>query len=112
MKDRFRSAAKPEPVDSLAASELIAPPQEPLSANLESATAENLVDKPLKTRALRRAAGLEIDLSLFRKAQTRSVVFGVITTIVPQVLGTACGLAIGYGLIPSIVIGSLLAFGH
>ena len=61
---------------------------------------------------LRRAAGLEIDLSLFRKAQTRSVVFGVITTIVPQVLGTASGLAIGYGLIPSIVIGSLLAFGH
>jgi Kef-type K+ transport system membrane component KefB len=36
-------------------------------------------------------AGLEIDIDLFRKAQTRSVIFGVITTIVPQVLGTACG---------------------
>src|SRR6516162_9176951 len=55
------------------------------------------------------AAGLEIDLSLFRKAQTRSIIFGVITTMVPQVLGTACGLAFGYGIISSIVIGSLLA---
>ena len=53
--------------------------------------------------------GLEIDISLFRKAQTRSVIFGLITTIVPQVLGTAYGLAFGYGIIPAIVIGSLLA---
>src|SRR6516162_6875417 len=52
-------------------------------------------------------AGLDIDL--FRKALTRSVTFGVITTIVPQVLGTAYGLAFGYGIIPAIVIGSLLA---
>ena len=55
------------------------------------------------------AAGLEIDLDLFRKAQTRSITFGVITTIVPQALGTAYGLAFGYGIIPAIVIGSLLA---
>src|SRR3974390_1286617 len=55
------------------------------------------------------AAGLEIDIALFRKAQTRGVIFGIITTIVPQVLGTAYGLAFGYGVIPSIVIGSLLA---
>ena len=54
-------------------------------------------------------AGLEIEISLFRKAQTRSVIFGVITTVVPQVLGTAFGLAFGYGIIPAIVIGSLLA---
>ena len=53
--------------------------------------------------------GLEIDISLFRKAQTRSVIFGLITTIVPQVLGTAYALAFGYGIIPAIVIGSLLA---
>jgi Kef-type K+ transport system membrane component KefB len=39
------------------------------------------------------AAGLEIDLSLFRKAQTRSLIFGVITTMVPQVLGTATSAA-------------------
>jgi Kef-type K+ transport system membrane component KefB len=54
-------------------------------------------------------AGLEIDINLFRKVQTRSIVFGVITTIVPQVLGTAFGLAFGYHIIPAIVIGSLLA---
>jgi Kef-type K+ transport system membrane component KefB len=55
------------------------------------------------------AVGLELDMNLFRKTQTRSVIFGFITTIVPQVLGTAYGLAFGYGIIPSIVIGSLLA---
>ena len=54
-------------------------------------------------------AGLEININLFRKAQTRSVIFGLITTAVPQVLGTAFGLAFGYGIIPAIVIGSLLA---
>jgi Kef-type K+ transport system membrane component KefB len=55
------------------------------------------------------AAGLEIDIDLFRRTQTRSLTFGVITTMVPQVLGTAFGLAFGYGMIPAIVIGSLLA---
>src|SRR3974377_1577550 len=55
------------------------------------------------------AVGFEIDINLFRKAQTRSITFGVITTIMPQVLGTAFGLAFGYGIIPAIVIGSLLA---
>jgi Kef-type K+ transport system membrane component KefB len=54
-------------------------------------------------------AGLEINMNLFRKAQTRSVIFGLITTTVPQVLGTAYGLAFGYGIIPAIVVGSLLA---
>jgi Kef-type K+ transport system membrane component KefB len=54
-------------------------------------------------------AGLEIDINLFRKAQTRSVIFGLITTAVPQVLGTAYALAFGYTIIPAIVIGSLLA---
>src|SRR3974377_262397 len=53
--------------------------------------------------------GLELDLKLFRKAQTRSIIFGLITTIAPPVLGTAYGLAFGYGIIPAIVIGSLLA---
>jgi len=54
-------------------------------------------------------AGLEIDINLFREAQNRSVIFGLITTVVPQVLGTAFALAFGYGIIPAIVIGSLLA---
>jgi Kef-type K+ transport system membrane component KefB len=54
-------------------------------------------------------AGLEININLFRRAQTRSVTFGLITTLVPQALGTLYGLAFGYPLIPAIVIGSLLA---
>ena len=54
-------------------------------------------------------AGLEIEIDLFRKAQTRSVIFGVVTFMIPQLLGTAYGLAFGYGMIPAIVIGSLLA---
>jgi Kef-type K+ transport system membrane component KefB len=55
------------------------------------------------------AAGLEINLALYRKKRARSIIFGVITTIVPQVLGTAYGLTFGYSIIPAIVIGSLLA---
>jgi Kef-type K+ transport system membrane component KefB len=54
-------------------------------------------------------AGLEIELERFRQAQTRSVTFGLITTLVPQALGTTYGLAFGYPIIPAVVIGSLLA---
>ncbi len=55
------------------------------------------------------SAGLEVDVVLFRKAQTRSIVFGLVTTIVPLLLGTLLGLAFGYAFIPAIVVGSLLA---
>jgi Kef-type K+ transport system membrane component KefB len=34
-------------------------------------------------------AGLEVDINRFRQARTRSVAFGVITAVVPQVFGTA-----------------------
>jgi Kef-type K+ transport system membrane component KefB len=54
-------------------------------------------------------AGLEIDLALFRKAQNRSIIFGLTTTTVPLLLGTAVGLACGYSVVPAVVIGSLLA---
>ena len=54
-------------------------------------------------------AGLEIDLALFRRARNRSITFGITTTVLPLVLGTAVGLAFGYATIPAIVIGSLLA---
>src|ERR671925_471331 len=36
-------------------------------------------------------AGLEIDLALFRQVQGRSIIFGLITTGVPLLLGTAVG---------------------
>jgi Kef-type K+ transport system membrane component KefB len=55
------------------------------------------------------SAGLEIDISLFRRAQTRSILFGIFTTIVPLLFGTLLGLGFGYTLIPAIVVGSLLA---
>ena len=54
-------------------------------------------------------AGLEIDLALFRRARNRSIVFGLTTTTLPLVLGTAVGLAFGYAIVPAVVIGSLLA---
>jgi Kef-type K+ transport system membrane component KefB len=54
-------------------------------------------------------AGLEIDLALFRRARNRSVAFGITTTVLPLVLGTAVGFAFGYAAITAIVIGSLLA---
>ncbi|HKW49301.1 MAG TPA: cation:proton antiporter [Gemmatimonadaceae bacterium] len=54
-------------------------------------------------------AGLEVDLALFRRVKKRSITFGVITTFIPQILGTSVGLAFHYSLLASIVIGSLLA---
>ena len=61
----------------------------------------------MKSRRL--TARLEINIHLFRRAQARCVTFGLITTILPQVLGTAYGLAFGYAIIPAVVIGSLHA---
>jgi Kef-type K+ transport system membrane component KefB len=55
------------------------------------------------------SAGLEIDIALFRRAQTRSIIFGIFTTTVPLLFGTLLGLGFGYALIPAIVVGSLLA---
>ena len=54
-------------------------------------------------------AGLEIDLALFRRARKQSIAFGIATTVLPLLLGTAVGLLFGYAAIPAIVIGSLLA---
>jgi Kef-type K+ transport system membrane component KefB len=54
-------------------------------------------------------AGLEIDLALFRRARKRSIAFGLTTTSIPLLLGTAVGLAFGYATVPAVVIGSLLA---
>src|SRR6476620_2807047 len=54
-------------------------------------------------------AGLEIDLALFRRARKQSIAFGIATTVLPLLLGTAVGLLFGYAAIPAVVIGSLLA---
>jgi Kef-type K+ transport system membrane component KefB len=54
-------------------------------------------------------AGLEIDIVLFHRVRSRSIAFGLMTTAVPLLLGSAVGLALGYTVVPAIVIGSLLA---
>jgi Kef-type K+ transport system membrane component KefB len=54
-------------------------------------------------------SGLEIDLALFRQVQGRSILFGLLTTGIPLLLGTVVGLVFGYGLLAAIVVGSLLA---
>src|SRR5689334_16224793 len=54
-------------------------------------------------------AGLEIDLALFRRSRSKSMTFGLVTTLTPLMLGTAVGLFFGYSFIPALVLGSLLA---
>src|SRR5262245_16730281 len=54
-------------------------------------------------------AGLEINLQLFRQSQKRVTIFGLLTTIIPLVLGSVVGVWFGYPVIPAIVLGSLLA---
>ena len=54
-------------------------------------------------------AGLELDLTLFRQKIFRSLAFGVVTTSLPLLLGTLVALWLGYDLLPSIVVGTLLA---
>jgi Na+:H+ antiporter len=54
-------------------------------------------------------AGLEVDLNLFRQSKRRVIIFGLVTTTLPQLLGTAVGLWFGYYALAAIVLGSLLA---
>jgi hypothetical protein len=75
-------------------------------------TAGRLVDPDAadqRAKPLMFSAGLEIDIALFRRAQTRSIIFGLFTTAVPLLFGRLLGLGFGYALIPAIVVGSLLA---
>jgi Kef-type K+ transport system membrane component KefB len=54
-------------------------------------------------------AGLEIDLALFRRARNRVIAFGLLTTLLPLLLGTSVGFLFGYLPVPAVVLGSLLA---
>ena len=51
---------------------------------------------------------VEIDLAQFRKAEGRSITFGLLTTSIPLLLGTTVGMLLGYSVTSAIVIGSLL----
>jgi Kef-type K+ transport system membrane component KefB len=54
-------------------------------------------------------AGLEIDIAQFRRERSKSMIFGLVTTLIPLLLGTAVGLFFGYQPVAAIVLGSLLA---
>ena len=54
-------------------------------------------------------AGLEINLNEFFKHKHRSLVFGIITFIIPQVLGTLVFLALGFNLLASLLVASMFA---
>jgi Kef-type K+ transport system membrane component KefB len=54
-------------------------------------------------------AGLEIDLSQFRRTGHRSLVFGAVTFSLPLTVGMTVGLLAGYGLLAAVLIGSLIA---
>jgi Kef-type K+ transport system membrane component KefB len=54
-------------------------------------------------------AGLEIDLSQFRRTGVRSLIFGALTFSLPLVVGAAVGLLAGYGWLAALLIGSLMA---
>jgi Kef-type K+ transport system membrane component KefB len=54
-------------------------------------------------------AGFEVDLERFRETRRRSLVFGVLTFLLPFLAGFAVAKGFGYGLNASVLIGSLLA---
>jgi Kef-type K+ transport system membrane component KefB/nucleotide-binding universal stress UspA family protein len=54
-------------------------------------------------------AGLEIDLSDFRKKKNKALTFGLTTFTIPLLMGTLVGISFGMGLTSSILLGSLLA---
>lgn len=54
-------------------------------------------------------AGLEIDLNQFKKERKNTFVFGALTFLIPQLLGTIIFYALGYSLPASILIASMFA---
>lgn len=54
-------------------------------------------------------AGLEIDLAQFKKYRQRSIALGLLSFALPQAMGTAAGLALGFGWMGALLLGSVLA---
>jgi Kef-type K+ transport system membrane component KefB len=54
-------------------------------------------------------AGLEIDLSHFRRTGGRSIVFGLLTFSVPLVVGAGVTMLAGYAWLTAVLVGSLMA---
>lgn len=55
------------------------------------------------------SAGAEIDLTQFKRVRNRSLFFGGLTFIIPQIIGTGIGFALGFELLSSILLGSIFA---
>lgn len=54
-------------------------------------------------------AGVDLDLHGLRRRPSRSVGFGLLTNLLPQLLGLPLGLLLGYGWPASILLGSMFA---
>lgn len=54
-------------------------------------------------------AGLEIDLTVFKRVGGRAIAFGLATLLLPLSAGAGLGYLMGYGLNAAILIGSLIA---
>lgn len=54
-------------------------------------------------------AGLEIDMEEFQKMKFRAAGFGILTFFLPLLTGTGLGLAVGFPLVGSVLLGSLIA---
>jgi Kef-type K+ transport system membrane component KefB/mannitol/fructose-specific phosphotransferase system IIA component (Ntr-type) len=53
--------------------------------------------------------GLELDLHDFNRYRNRSIIFGSLSFVIPQVAGTGLGLVYGYPLASSLLLGSVFA---
>jgi Kef-type K+ transport system membrane component KefB/nucleotide-binding universal stress UspA family protein len=52
-------------------------------------------------------AGISIDLHSFRQYRNRSITFGGVSFAVPFVIGTGVGMLLGFGVAPSLLLGSM-----
>ncbi|MEX2570674.1 MAG: cation:proton antiporter [Gemmatimonadota bacterium] len=53
--------------------------------------------------------GLELDIHDFNRYRNRSLIFGTISFIIPQIAGTLIGLGFGYEIFSSILLGAVFA---
>jgi Kef-type K+ transport system membrane component KefB len=52
-------------------------------------------------------AGISIDLHSYRRYRNRSLTFGTVSFLIPQVIGTAVFVMLGYDVAPSLLLGSM-----
>ena len=55
------------------------------------------------------SAGLEVDINQFMRVRGRAVIFGVLTFILPQLMGMGLGWLLGLNFLGMILLGSAFA---